>query len=220
MSSGDFHTYFHVRANRFAAFYSSEPVARALGRGPLFDRLRFAIDTAVGLGARRVLDVGCGSGPLFAPLATKGIHVTGIDPAQAMVALAGQKAATFPGLVEVESRGWEQLTEVDAYDVAVALGVFDYVGEPVELLGRMGRAANHVIASFPSPGLRLDLRKIRYGAHGVAVHGYPAAGFDGMASNSGMEVVEVVRLGRAGHVVHFRRRSTAEHGSAVTSTLS
>jgi hypothetical protein len=137
-----------------------------------------------------------------------------------MVALAGQKAATFPGLVEVESRGWEQLTEVDAYDVAVALGVFDYVGEPVELLGRMGRAANHVIASFPSPGLRLDLRKIRYGAHGVAVHGYPAAGFDGMASNSGMEVVEVVRLGRAGHVVHFRRRSTAEHGSAVTSTLS
>ena len=37
--------------------------------------------------ARRVLDVGCGSGPLFAPLALHGIHVVGIDPAEAMVAL-------------------------------------------------------------------------------------------------------------------------------------
>ena len=222
MSTGDFQTYFQYRAKRFAAFYSSEPVARVLGRGPLFDRLRFAVDTTVALGAKRVLDVGCGSGPLFAPLAAKGIHVTGIDPAQAMVALAAQQAATFPGLVEVEPRGWEQLTEVDAYDVAVALGVLDYVGEPAELLGRMGRAAGHVIASFPSPGLRLDLRKVRYGAHGVRVHGYVAAGLDRLASDSGLEVVEVVPLGRAGHVVHFRRSSapspetlagTAEHGT-------
>ena len=207
MSSGDFQTYFHTRANRFATFYSSEPVARALGRGPLFDRLRLAVDTTVALGAKRVLDVGCGSGPLFAPLAAKGIHVTGIDPAEAMVALAGQQAAAFPGLVEVEPRGWEQLTEVDAYDVAVALGVFDYIGEPAELLGRMGRAAGHVVASFPSPGLRLRLRKVRYGAHGVAVHGYAAAGFGRLASDSGMEVVEVVPLGRAGHFVHFRRQA-------------
>ena len=93
MSTGEFQTYFHVRANRFAAFYSSEPVARVLGRGPLFDRLRFAVTTSVGLGTKRVLDVGCGSGPLFAPLATKGIHVTGIDPAEAMIALAAQQAA-------------------------------------------------------------------------------------------------------------------------------
>ena len=207
MSSGDFQTYFHTRANRFATFYSSEPVARALGRGPLFDRLRLAVDTTVALGAKRVLDVGCGSGPLFAPLAAKGIHVTGIDPAEAMVALAGQQAAAFPGLVEVEPRGWEQLTEVDAYDVAVALGVFDYIGEPAELLGRMGRAAGHVVASFPSPGLRLRLRKVRYGAHGVAVHGYAAAGFGRLASDSGMEVVEVVPLGRAGYFVHFRRQA-------------
>jgi glycosyltransferase involved in cell wall biosynthesis len=209
MSSGDFQTYFHTRANRFAAFYSSEPVARVLGRGPLFDRLRLAVDTTVALGAKRVLDVGCGSGPLFAPLAAAGIHVTGIDPAEAMIALARQQAAVCPGLVEVEQRGWEQLTEVDTYDVAVALGVFDYIAEPAELLGRMGRAAGHVVASFPSPGLRLSLRKLRYGAHGVGVHGYAALGFGRLASDSGMEVVDVVPLGRAGYFVHFRRRTGA-----------
>ena len=205
MSNGDFQTYFQRRADRFAAFYSSEPVARVLGRGALFDRLRLAVETSVGLGAERVLDVGCGSGPLFAPLAGAGIHVTGIDPAQAMVELAREQATSFPSLIEVEQRGWEQLTEVDAYDVAVALGVFDYVGTPAELLRRMGRAAGHVIASFPSPGVRLSLRKIRYGARGVSVHGYPARGYDRLAADAGLEVAEMFPLDRAGYVVHFRR---------------
>src|SRR6202790_1294005 len=100
MSSGDFQTYFQRRADKFAAFYSSEPVARVLGRGPLFDRLRLAVDVSVGLGAKRVLDVGWGSGPLFAPLAEAAIHVTGIDPAEAMVGLAREQAASFPSLIE------------------------------------------------------------------------------------------------------------------------
>jgi SAM-dependent methyltransferase len=205
MSSGEFQTYFHRRASRFSAFYASEPVARMLGRGPLFDRLRMAVEMSVALSAKRVLDVGCGSGPLFVPLAEKGIHVTGFDPAENMIALAKQQAAAFPGLIDVEQRGWEQLDEVDAYDVAVALGVFDYVGEPAELLGRMGRAANHAIASFPSPGFRTNLRKMRYGARGVGVHGYPVKGYGQLAARAGLEVVEQIPLGQAGFVVHFAR---------------
>ena len=72
MPEREFQTYFQHRAGRFAAFYSSEPVARVLGRGPLFDRLEQAVDTARSLGAARVLDVGCGSGPLFAPWPPRG----------------------------------------------------------------------------------------------------------------------------------------------------
>jgi len=210
MSSGEFETYFQRRANRFAAFYSSEPVARLLGRGPLFDRLRLAVDTCQALKATRVLDVGCGSGPLFAPLATAGVHVTGLDPAQAMVDLAREQASSFPGLVEVEQRGWEDLDDVDAYDVAVALGVFDYVGTPAELLEKMGRAAPHVVGSFPSPGIRLNLRKVRYGARGVTVHGYTPATYERIAAEAGLEVAEMFPLDRAGHVVHFRRRPAPE----------
>jgi SAM-dependent methyltransferase len=159
----------------------------------------------VELGATRVLDVGCGSGPLFAPLAEHGIHVTGIDPAEAMVALARQQAADYPGLVEVEQRGWEDIDERDAYDVAVALGVFDYVDRPAELLTRMGGAARQVIGSFPAPGVRLQLRKVRYGARGVGVHGYTADRFPRLAAEAGLEVAQVVPLGRAGFVAHFRR---------------
>jgi SAM-dependent methyltransferase len=207
MSESDFETYFQRRAKRFAAFYSSEPVARMLGRGPMFDRLQLAVDTIVALSATRVLDVGCGSGPLFAPLATKGIHVTGIDPADAMVALAREQAAVFPGLIEVRQSGWEQIADVAAYDVAVALGVFDYVDSPDRLLHVMGTASGHVIGSFPAPGVRLGLRKIRYGARGVGVHGYRATDFKRLAAASGLEVVERHPLGRAGFVVHFQHPS-------------
>ena len=207
MSSGDFETYFHRRAGRFAAFYSSEPVARVLGRGPLFDRLRLAVDVCVEVGATRVLDVGCGSGPLFAPLAAKGIHVKGIDPADAMVELARKQAEDFPGLVEVEQGGWEELEDVDGYDVAVALGVFDYVGQSAELLTRMGRAATHVVGSFPSPGLRLELRKARYGLRGVGVHGYRRSDLQRLAREAGLVVAEMFPLDRAGHVAHYARPS-------------
>ncbi|HXW39549.1 MAG TPA: methyltransferase domain-containing protein, partial [Acidimicrobiales bacterium] len=109
MAADDFGTYFHQRAGRFAAFYASEPVARVLGRGPLFDRLRLTVELAVELEAHSVLDVGCGSGPLFAPLAARGVRVTGIDPAEAMVDLARRQAAEFPGLVEVRQSSWEDL---------------------------------------------------------------------------------------------------------------
>ena len=207
MPGDDFGTYFQQRANRFAAFYSSEPVARLLGRGPLFDRLRLAVDTATELEASSVLDVGCGSGPLFAPLAAKGIRVTGIDPAEAMVTLARRQADESPGLVEVRRAGWEELDEVDAYDLAVALGVFDYVATPADLLRRMGRAAPHAFGSFPSPGVRTGMRKVRYGARGVGVHGYTPDDFERIAAEAGMQVARRMPLGRAGHVVHFRRRS-------------
>jgi SAM-dependent methyltransferase len=205
MSPAEFDTYFHDRASRFAAFYRSEPVARLLGRGPLFDRLRGGVDIVAALGGRRVLDVGCGSGPLFAPLAAQGVHVTGIDPAPAMVVLARREAEHHAGLVTVEERGWESIDQSDAYDVALALGVFDYVDDPAELLRRMGRAAPHVVASFPAPGLRLRLRQIRYGARGVHVHGYRADDLVGLAHEARLAVQELKPLGRAGYLAHFAR---------------
>jgi SAM-dependent methyltransferase len=205
MSQARFDTYFHRRARRFSSFYQSEPVARALGRGPLFDRLRYAVDTAVAIGARNVLDVGCGSGPLFEPLAERGIRVTGIDPAEAMVALAREKAKAAPTLLTVEQRGWEEIEEHDAYDLAVALGVFDYVDDPADLLRRMSRAAPHVVGSFPAPGLRLQLRKVRYGARGVHVHPYSEDALRSLAATCGLEIAEQRALGKAGYAVHFAR---------------
>lgn len=205
MPPAEFGTYFDVRATRFAAFYGNERVARLLGRGPLFDRLRGAIEIVAACGATRVLDVGCGSGPLLAPLAARGIAVVGIDPAASMVELAQREVARHPQLLRVETRRWEDLEEEDAYDVAVALGVFDYVDEPAELLRRMGRAAPRLVASFPAPGLRLRLRQFRYGRQGVHVHPYDRARIAALAGGAGLRVEELRPLGRAGFLGHLVR---------------
>jgi SAM-dependent methyltransferase len=205
MPPAEFDGYFDDRASRFAAFYRSETLSRLIGRGPLFDRLRGCVDIMAEVGATRILDVGCGSGPLFAPLAERGMHVTGIDPAPAMVVLARQEAARHPHLVTVEERPWEAIDDIDTYDAAAALGVFDYVDDPADLLRRMGRAAPHVVASFPAPGLRLQLRRVRYGARGVHVHGYRPDDLRHLAVSVGLVAEELKPLGRAGHLVHFIR---------------
>ena len=201
-----FDRYFDQASDRFSSYYGNERVTRALGRGALFDRLRFAVAKAEESGARRVLDVGCGSGPLFAPLATRGISVTGLEPAPAMLELARAEAAKFPG-VEVNEGSWEGLDADSSYDMAVALGVFDYVDAAAELLRRLAGAAPAVIASFPSPGLRTQFRKLRYGIRGVKVHGYQPHEIAALASEAGLSLAELSPHGRAGHVVHFVRAS-------------
>jgi SAM-dependent methyltransferase len=202
-----FDEYFDQRSGRFARFYRSRPIARVLGRGALFDRLDFAVEKTEELGALRVVDIGCGSGPLFRPLAARGVHVSGIEPAGGMVELAEQAAADCGGLVEVTRIGWEQLAAWhtgEPFDVAIALGVFDYVPNAGDLLATMGDIARHSIASFPRPGLRTNLRKLRYGAKGVSVHGYTPERITSLARANGMETVELAPLGRAGYVLLAR----------------
>lgn len=199
-----FDRYFDQASDRFSSYYGNERVTRLLGRGALFDRLRFAMQKAEETGARRVLDVGCGSGPLFEPLASRGINVTGLEPAPAMLELARAEAAKFPG-VDVREGSWEDLDAVDEFDLAVALGVFDYVDKPGELLQRLAKAAPGVVASFPSPSLRTQFRKVRYGLRGVKVHGYERMEIADLASGAGMAIADLSPLGRAGYAVHFVR---------------
>lgn len=65
---------------RLAAMYDALDGARD-------DLLPYAA-VAEELGARSVLDVGCGTGPFAVLLAGRGLDVTGVDPAAAMLAVA------------------------------------------------------------------------------------------------------------------------------------
>ena len=205
-----FDRYFDKRSGKFSAFYGNEKVTRLMGRGALFDRLRYAADKAVETGAKSVLDVGCGSGPLFEPLASKGIAVTGLEPAPGMLELARAEAARFPGLVDVRQGSWSDIDERDEYDMAVGLGLFDYVETPADLLTRLGRAARSVVASFPAPGIRTEFRKIRYRRGDVEVYGYERPRISELAQIANLEEAEVHPLGNAGFIVHFTRKPAGQ----------
>jgi SAM-dependent methyltransferase len=49
------------------------------------------VDVAIELGARSVLDVGCGTGTFACMLARRGVHVTAVDPARASLDVARAK---------------------------------------------------------------------------------------------------------------------------------
>lgn len=197
--------YFDHRAARFGAWYRNEWLTRLLGRGAIIDRLRYAVDVAANARARRVIDVGCGTGPLFEPLAKNGIKVVGIDPAENMTSRARAEARRVGQGVSVRTAGWESLVGgAREFDLAVALGVFDYVCDPVAALDAMRTVAGAVVASFPNASLRRDIRQLRYGRRGVKVFGYTESELSDIFNAAGLEILECIQLGRSGFIVYAR----------------
>lgn len=94
---------------------------------------RAAIETA-GIGeATRVLDVGCGSGEFLALVSEAGGIPTGVDPAEAMVALALQHGTAIVGHAE-------QLPfEPESFDVVTAFNAFQFADDPINALAEFAR---------------------------------------------------------------------------------
>lgn len=74
------HLDLHYVDPRLVALYDIENAGR--------DDTTFYVQLVADLAARRIVDLGCGTGVLACALATDGRHVVGIDPASAMLAVA------------------------------------------------------------------------------------------------------------------------------------
>ena len=105
----------------------------------LYDAVPFAADIPFYLdlvaGARRVLELGCGTGRLLLPLAEAGSQVVGVDASDAMLARARRRLAHAPRelrerveLREGDMRGLELAGRFDA--VVVATKTFFYLMTP------------------------------------------------------------------------------------------
>ncbi|MGW6690847.1 methyltransferase domain-containing protein [Streptomyces sp. NPDC054961] len=102
---------------------------------------------------RRVLDAGCGSGPLTAALRDRGAVVTGIDASARMVALAGRRLGADADLHVVDLR--DRLPFADgAFDDVVASLVLHYLedwGPTLAELRRVLKPGGRLIASVDHP---------------------------------------------------------------------
>jgi 2-polyprenyl-3-methyl-5-hydroxy-6-metoxy-1,4-benzoquinol methylase len=176
--------YWDKNASNFDALYESgTPLHRAFNavfRKALFERIKLAADVIKQVEGATVLDVGCGSGRTTIPLArVPSTQVTGIDFAANMIELARKAAAE----ANVEDRckfvvgDFTKDAAGGPFDYVTALGVLDYVDEPVPFVRRMLELSKRAIMfSVPKPSLvRANLRKLRYGRHGVNVHFHTAA---------------------------------------------
>jgi len=173
--------YFDQNAQDFDTIYETEksPLRRwrdRLSRGTVVQRLDFAEDIAARHRSSRILDVGCGPARFAVRLAPRASEFVGIDFAPEMIALANQKA-TEAGVSDkcrfhaVDFLTWDPGQE---FDLALAIGVVDYVADPGPLLAKMSKVSGgNIVVSFPRRWhVLVPLRFVRLRASGCPVYFY------------------------------------------------
>ncbi|MFI5666133.1 class I SAM-dependent DNA methyltransferase [Streptomyces sp. NPDC051704] len=112
---------------------------------------------------RRILDAGCGSGPLSAALHDRGAVVTGIDASAGMLALARRRLGDDVAL-HVADLGGPLPFDDDAFDDVVASLVLHYLedwGPTLAELRRVIRPGGRLITSVDHPFVAYTVQEPR-----------------------------------------------------------
>ena len=203
-------TYFERTADNFDALYENRRNLsyrfNQLFRKGLFQRIEKTTNAFAGMQDFTVLDVGCGSGRNSALFAEKGARrVVGIDFSAPMLDLAREytRAKSVADRCEFIQADFLEHPFYETFDVVVALGVFDYVADPVRVLKRMSELAHKkVVASFPgvSP-VRAPLRKMRYALRGCPVYFYTGTKLRQICHDAGLENFRIEKLASSGYML-------------------
>ena len=119
------------RNGEFKALHDINPVRLAYVR----DRTELA--------ARQVVDVGCGGGLLSESLASHGARVTGIDMADASLAVARMHMKDSGLVIDYRKTMAEALADENPgrYDVVVCMELLEHVPRPASILEACARLA-------------------------------------------------------------------------------
>jgi SAM-dependent methyltransferase len=96
------------------------------------------LDLAGDVAGRRILDVGCGAGPLFEELRDRGALVTGVDPSAKMLELARKRLGDGAALRQADLKDPLPYPD-DAFDDAVACLVLHYLEDWAAPLAELRR---------------------------------------------------------------------------------
>jgi SAM-dependent methyltransferase len=202
---------FREKAREFDDLYEDErPLTRLLRPG-LFRRRQLAADTVRGYANPRVLDVGCGSGRIGEFVLEAGAaHYVGIDFSEPMVEMARARLERFAPRVELILDDFLNASLTGAFDVVLALGLFDYLPDADRFSRRMFElcaSGGTLVASFPTWSLvKGPVRKIRYEWIGdCPIFNYSRRQLELMLGAGGFDRVEILSPGRSGYLVRARR---------------
>jgi len=202
--------YFDRHASAFDALYEDDTGAigwfNQLFRRGLYERVHQTVRALQELEAPSVLDVGCGSGRNSVVFVESGARrVVGIDFADQMLKLAHEKARQHGVEDRCEFRKADFLTcrLAEQYDASVALGVLDYISEPVPFLKKMiSLSTRKVVVSFPGMALiRAPLRKLRYALKGCPVYFYSRRSIRTLCLEAGLTDYRVLRCASSGYIL-------------------
>ena len=203
----------------FDAIYSHRKTALSnwldrVFRSDMYERFRFAMEHSQPIANRTVLDLGCGSGRYAVACATAGAsRVLGIDIAPRMLELA-RSLASENGVADRCSFEHTDVLGLDTntkFDVIFAIGLFDYIRDPVPVLSKIRElTAGRAIISFPRLWTWRALpRKLRLSLRGCDVFFYTRAAILKYMNQAGFAVSEVQRVGKLDCVVAIPQAVTA-----------
>ena len=203
---------FRTKARQFDDLYEDERLLVRLLRPGLFRRRALAVDTVRAYQSPRVLDVGCGSGRIgeFVLEAGAGDYV-GIDFAEPMIELARTRLERFAERVRLITGDFLEADVDGAFEVVLALGLFDYLPQAQPFADRMFELCapgGSAVGSFPawSP-VKGPVRKLRYEWIGdCPIFNYDRGQLEALFTRAGFDRVEVLSPGRSGFLVRASRR--------------
>jgi 2-polyprenyl-3-methyl-5-hydroxy-6-metoxy-1,4-benzoquinol methylase len=170
-------------------------------RSDMYGRFQFAMDHMQPIANRTVLDLGCGSGRYAIPCATAGAsRVLGIDIAPRMLDMARQLAAEN-GVADRCSFVQTDVLNLDEhskFDYLLAIGLFDYIQDPVPVLRKMRElTAERAIISFPRLWTwRAIPRKVRLTLRGCPVYFYTRKAIHQHLAEAGFTASKIERVGK------------------------
>jgi SAM-dependent methyltransferase len=200
----DVQDYFVRHAARFDGLYGGDNMATRvfdqLFRKPMYERYRLTIEALGDAKGKRYLDLGCGSGRYAINLARLGARVVGLDFSAAMLDLANRYAeevgvSSRARFVETDMNRWMDETD-EHFDAAFAMGVFDYLDDPVATLRRILGLADRAYLSIPAPEFpRAQLRRLRYKQQNCPVYFYTRQETEDLVRDAGGKFLRIEPLG-------------------------
>jgi SAM-dependent methyltransferase len=199
--------HFQRAASSFDRLYESRALSGRLVRPGLYERYAIALEVARRYERPRVLDIGCGSARIGEPLLEQGAsEYVGVDFSAPMLDLARGRLARFgdrAGLIEAD---FLEAEVTGPFDLVLALGVFDYVGDPERAVRRMAAlTSGSAVATFPRWSLiKGPLRHLRYEVVlNCPIYDYTVRELRFLFGAAGFERLRIVKRG-SGFLVEAR----------------
>jgi SAM-dependent methyltransferase len=204
-STGRVREHFRRKAFSFDQLYDEEHALQRALRPGLFNRREFALDVARQYEAPRVLDVGGGSGRIGELFLEQGAsRYVDIDLSDTMLDLARQRLERFGDKVHLLQGDFLTAEIPGSYDVALALGYFDYIKDApahVKRISELLAPGGSVVASFPRwTWTKGPIRKLRY----EVINNCPIFDYtrDGLVELFAALTNVEIRPGKSGFLLH------------------
>ncbi|MEI4473009.1 class I SAM-dependent methyltransferase [Frigidibacter sp. MR17.24] len=174
------------------AALNADPLRR--GRTLKHDVAEALADELRALGARRVLDIGCGGGMIAGQLVARGFEVTGIDPDAAQI----DHARRIAPAARFQAIGIEALPpELGGFDAAIMVNSLHHVPGPAmqPALARALAAAGHLVICEPAAAGSF-FRVMQPVEDETAVRAEAVAAIEAVIAARGAELVDLKRWDR------------------------